>query len=179
MANKTGLPGSAEPWGRAVDKRLGELEHRAGITSTTLEGLQSSVDKTVFAAFDYGQNIANGVNAKLTLDWPVEVQFVSSTGMFEVTVSASGLVMAGASLGISFESDEWPSDIYFDIPARGVVASCAEGDVRYAPFAGSRSTLISTRPGIFNLSLYAFANTTINASAQAFIHEAQLSVKAV
>lgn len=179
MANKTGLPGSAEPWGRAVDKRLGELEHRAGITSTTLEVMRGSVDKTVFADFPYGQNIANGVTGKLAIDWPTEVQFVSSTGLFEVTVSMSGLVMAGATVGVSFESDEWPADIYFNIPAYGVVASCAAADVRYAAFSGSRSTIMSTRPGIFKLSLYVTADTTINANSQAYINDAQLSVKAV
>lgn len=179
MANKTGLPGSAEPWGRAVDKRLGKLEHSAGITAGVLDGMQSSVDKTVFANYELGQQILQGVSGKVDLTIPTSVQFVSGTGLFEVTVSLGGLVMAGASLGCSFESDQFPPDIYFDIPAWGVVGSSANADVRYAPFSSSKSTIFSTRPGVYNFSLYLTTNTTITASSQAFVNKAQLSVKAV
>lgn len=179
MANKTGLPSNAAPWGRTVESRLFNLERKAGITADVLGALQGSADKTVFASFTTGQNIANGVNDKVSLSWPTQVQYVSSTGIFEVTVSVDGLVMAGASLGVSFESLEYPSSIYFDIPKYGVVASCAEADVRYAPFSGSKSTIFSTRPGVYTFSLYAVANTTFNANSLAFIHECQLSVKAV
>lgn len=179
MANKTGLPGSAEPWGRKVEDRLGKLEHKAGITADVLEGMQGSVDKTVYADFPDGQNIANGVSGYTPLTWPTQVQFVSSTGLFEVTVSLSGLVAAGAKLGVSFESDEYPASISFDIPKYGVAASCASADTAYVPFSSSRSTVLSNRPGIYTFSLYVAANTTANASSLAFINEAQLSVKAV
>jgi hypothetical protein len=142
--------------------------------------MQGAVDKTVVANFTLGQQWLNGVGpAKVSLTLPAQVQFVSSTGLFEVTVTASGLCMAGATLGVSFESDEYPATIYFDIPDRGVVSGSANADVRYVPFSGSRSTVLSTRPGVYKFSLYAFVNTTITASAQAFLHEAQLSVKAV
>jgi hypothetical protein len=87
--------------------------------------------------------------------------------------------MAGANLGVSFESDEYPAEIYFDIPKYGVTGSCANADVRYAPFSGSRSTLFSNRPGVYKFSLYVSANTTTTANSLAFINEAQLSVKAV
>ena len=179
MTNKTGLPGSAEPWGRNVEKRLSKLEHKAEITDSVLDGMQGLVDKTVFADFELGQNIANGVNGTLALTIPTEVQFVSGTGLFEVTVSLGGLVMAGATLGCSFQSDEYQPDIYFGIPKWGVVASCANADVRYAPFQSSKSTVLSARPGIYKFSLYLTADTTTTASAQAFVNKAQLSVKAV
>lgn len=179
MANKTGLPGSAEPWGRTVEGRLGKLEHKAGITADVLDGMQGSVDKTVYADFPYGQNIANGFSGYTSIGWPTEVQFVTSTGLFEVTVSLSGLVLAGATLGVSFESDEYPASINFDIPKYGVVACGATADLGYTPFSSSKSTVLSNRPGVYNFSLYVIANTTANASSQAYINDAQLSVKAV
>lgn len=177
--NKTGLPGTAEPWGREVDKRLDVLERKSGIMADTLGGLQDSADKTVFAEFNTGQNIANGVTGKIALTTPTQVQYVSSTGLFEVTVSLTGLVSAGATLGVSFESELYPSDIYFENARYGVTASCANADTRWVPFSGSRSTVLSARPGVYTFSLYAVAYTTVTASAQAFINQTQLSVKAV
>lgn len=179
MANKTGLPGSAEPWGRSVESRLSGLEHRAGITSDVLDGLQDSVDKTVVAGAESGQNFLNGVSGKVASNSPVEVQYVSSTGLFEVTVSLAGLVSYGSIIGAGFEAEQWPYDVYFEIPSNGPVASCAVTEARWVPFAQSRSTIISTRPGVYNLSLYFYANTTQNTSSQAFVNKVQLSVKAV
>jgi len=180
MHNNSGLPGTAQPWGRSVDKRLTSLERRAGLTDAALTS-GADADKTVLSNFTIGQNIANGVSGTLPLDWPAQVQYVSSTGLFEVTVGLSGLVMAGAVLGVSFESEEFPADIYspFNIPKYGVVATSAKADVVWAPFSSSRSTVISTRPGIYKLNLYVLANTTATASAQAYIKECHLSVKAV
>ena len=178
--NKTGLPGSAEPWGRTVEKRLGKLEHQTGIMSGVLdEALHTRANKTVFAEYNFGMNIANGVNGKVALDLPVQVQYVTSTGLFEVTVSLSGLVVGGATLGLSFEGDQYPSDVYFDMPKYGISGSCAVDELRYLPVTGSRSTVITARPGPYTLNLYAWANNTASAQSQAFIHKAQLSVKAV
>lgn len=178
--NRSGLPGSAEPWGRDVEKRLGKLEHKTGLTATALDTLQHSrADKTVYAEYNYGMNLANGINGKVALDYPVEVQYVSSTGLFEVTVSLAGLVLGGSTLGLSFEGDEFPSDVYFDMPKYGVSGSCATGELRYIPLTGSRSTVISARPGVYNMSLYAWCNNTASAQALAYIQKAQLSVKAV
>lgn len=179
MANKTGLPGTAAPWARDVESRLGKLERQAGITADTLNGMQAVVDKSVHAEFVVSQNFANGVNGKVPMDAPCQVQFVSSTGLFEVTVSLSGLVLGGAWLGVSFESDEYPSNIYQGIPQYGVVGASAKADLTYAPFSSSKTTMFSNRPGVYKFSLYAAANTTVTASAQAYINDAQLSVKAV
>jgi hypothetical protein len=180
MSNKTGLPGSAQPWGRTVDDRLNKLERATGLQSDVLKEMQGAVDKTVTAKFTVAQQWLNGVGpAKVSLLTPTLVQFVSSTGLFEVTVAASGLCMAGATLGVSFESDEYPADIYYDIPKWGVVSGSANADVRYVPFSCSRSNVMSTRPGVYKFSLYAFVNTTLTASSQAFLEDAQISVKAV
>lgn len=179
MANKTGLPGSAQPWGRTVEDRLSKVERATGLNTAALDGMGSMVDKTVVATFSLGQQWLNGVNGQSALTLPTEVQFVSSTGLFEVTVSASGMCMAGANLGVSFESLEYPANIYFDVPDYGVVAGSANADVRYVPFSASRSTIMNTRPGIYKFSLYAFVNTTITVNSQAFLQDAQISVKAV
>jgi len=177
--SKVALLGRATPWGRWLERRVDALERKLNVTSDTVNGMQESFDKTVYANYDHAMNIDNGVNGKLALSIPTECQYVSSTGLFEVTVSASGLVLGGGTLGVSFESDQFPSDLYFDIPAYGVVAGSSGNELRYVPFAGSRSTIISTRPGVYNFSLYAIANTAQNANSIAYLHKCQLSVKAV
>lgn len=174
-----GLPGTAVPWGRKIDHRLHEVEHKLGITSDAVDGMLGPMDKTVVSSFELGQSILNGVSGRVEPNSAVAVQYVSSTGLFEVTVSLAGLVSYGAVLGAGFEADEWPYDIYFEIPRNGPVASCAVTEARWFPFAISRSTVISSRSGVFDLSLYLYANTTQNASSQAFVNKVQLSVKAV
>lgn len=171
--------GGAAQWGRLIERRLDKVEQQAGITADAVKNLSQSLDKTVYAEFTLGQNIANGVTGRVSLDLPTKVKFASSTGLFEVTVTLSGLVMAGATLGASFESLQYPADIYFDIPKYGVVSSSANADVRYSPFSGSRSTILSTRPGVYEFSLYVAANTTATVNSQAFIRDCQISVKAV
>lgn len=179
MANKTGLPGTAMPWGRKTDNRLDRLEHRLNLTSDAVDGILGPVDKTVVAGFELGQSFLNGVNGKVAPNSPVGLQYVSSTGLFEVSISLAGLLSYGSVLGAGFESVEWPYDVYFDIPSNGPVASCGPTESRWVPFAQSRSTIVSSRPGVFNLSLYFFANTTQNLDSQAFVNKVQLSAKAV
>lgn len=179
VTTNTGLPGTAVPWGRKTDTRLDRLEQRLNITNETVDGMLGPVDKTVVATYDTGQSIANGLVGKVAPSTPVDVQYVSSTGLFEVTVTLAGLNSYGSVLGAGFESAEWPYDIYFEIPRNGPVASCAPTESRWVPFAQSRSTIISARPGVFDLSLYFYVNTTQNASSQAFVNKVQLSVKAV
>lgn len=176
---KTGLPSSAMPWGRQTDTRLDQLEHLMDVTREDVNSHLGPLDKTVVGSFDSGQNIANGVSGRVEPNSPVALQYISSTGLFEVTLTLAGLVSYGAVLGAGFESAEMPYDIYFEIPPNGPVASCSPTDSRWVPFAQSRSTIVSTRPGVFDLALYFYANTTLNASAQAFVNKVQLSVKAV
>ena len=179
MVSNSGLPGTAVPWGRKTDGRLDRLEHRLNLTSDAVDGMLGSADKTVVAGFELGQSILNGVSGRVEPSSPVALQYVSSTGLFEVTVTLAGLNSYGSVLGAGFESDEWPYNVYFEIPSNGPVASCAPTESRWVPFAASRSTIVSSRPGVFNLSLYFYANTTQNASSQAFVNKVQLSVKAV
>jgi hypothetical protein len=82
-------------------------------------------------------------------------------------------------VGVSFESEEYPATIYQGIPQYGVIAGCAKADLNYVPFSSSKTTMFSARPGVYNFSLYAVADTTVTASAQGYINDAQLSVKAV
>lgn len=173
------LPGSAVPWGRFMEGRVKKLENRLNIVSDTLDAMGSQVDKTVFTSYEYGMNISNGANGRLSLDQPTNVQFVSGSGLFEVTVTLAGLVSYGAVLGAGFESDEYPYETYFDIPRYGVVASCAPTDTRWVPFASSRATILSARPGVYTFNLFLHAVTTQNAQSVAFVNKAQISVKAV
>lgn len=173
------LPGASIPWGRTVEDRLQKVENSLSIARETLDGLGSRVDKTVFATYDGGQNIANGVNGRVELTSPCEVQFVSGSGIFEITVSMGGLVQYGAVLGLGYEGTLWPYEVYFDMPSEGVVGSCDPGDSRWVPLAFSRSTIVTNRPGVYNLSLYIHAKTDLNASSVAYLQQAQLSVKAV
>jgi hypothetical protein len=182
MASKNDLstlPGPAIPWGRKVEDRLKKVEDTLNIATTTLDGLGSRVNQTVYASFEYGQNIANATTGRVELSVPCEVQYVSGTGLFEVTVTLAGLVQYGGVLGLGFEGTLWPYETYFDIPSNGVVASCAVDDSRWVPFAYSRSTVVSARPGVYNLALYLHANMTNNAQSVGYLNKAQLVVKAV
>lgn len=173
------LPSASVPWGRGVESRLEKVENSLKIARDTLDGMGDRVDKTVFATYDYGQNIANGVNGRVELSSPCEVQFVSGSGMFEITVSMGGLVQYGAVLGVGFEGTMWPYEVYFDMPSEGVVGSCAPTENRWVPLAYSRSTIVTNRPGVYNLKLYIHAKTNLNATSVAYLQQAQLSVKAV
>lgn len=173
------LPGPSIPWGRTVENRLKSVENTLNITKSAVDGMGDRVDQTVYASYEYGQNIANATLGRVALDQPCEVQFVSGTGLFEVTVTMGGLVQTGGVLGLGFEGTLWPYESYFDIPSYGVVATCDPGDTRWVPFAGSRSTVISARPGVYNFALYLHANMTVNATAVGYLNKAQLVVKAV
>lgn len=173
------LPGSAIPWGRKTETRLGDVELLSRRNAEDIAALRGPVDKTVVASFNTGQNIAYNVTGKVALSTPTVAQYVSSTGLFEVTVSLAGLVMAGGILGLGFEHELFPYETYFDSPKNGVVGSCDPSDTRWVPFSGSRSTIISTRPGVYALSLYLHVNTTQNATSKAFVDDAQISIKAV
>lgn len=173
------LPGNAVPWGRKVESRLDKVESTLNIHNAALDALGSQVDKTVYTSYEYGLNIANGTTGRLDFDQPTSVQFVSGTGLFEVTVSLAGLVSYGAVLGACFESEQYPYETYFDIPSYGVVASCAPTDDRWVPFASSRSTILSNRPGIYVFNLYLHAAANQNATSAAYVNKAQISVKAV
>jgi hypothetical protein len=172
------LPGASVPWGRTVEKRLLKVESTLGVHQETIDKFGSQVDKTVVATYDFGMNIGPGVTGKLALDQPTNVKFISSTGLFEVTVSIAGLVSNGSIMGIGFESDAHPYDVYFDFPVDGVVGTCLPTDNRWVPVAASRSTILTTRPGVFSANLYLHVNNT-GTTAQAFLKKAQLSIKAV
>lgn len=173
------LPSASVPWGRTVENRLEKVENSLSIARSTLEGMGDRVDKTVFATWDYGQNIVNGTNGRVELSAPCAVQFVSGSGIFEITVSMAGLVQYGAVLGLGYEGTLWPYDVYFDMPNNGVVGSCDPGESRWVPMAFSRSTIVTTRPGVYNLALYIHAKTDLNATSVAYLKQTQLSVKAV
>lgn len=173
-----GVPPTAQPWARKVDSRLDATERKLGIISESLDGVPD-LDKTVYYEFSTGQNIALGTAGRVEPTTPVAVRFVSSTGLFEVTVSMSGMVRDGAIFGASFESNEVPYEVQYDIPKYGVAFSAPIGQTAWSPFAGSYSTVLNTRPGVQNLSLYLYGVCTAGANSAAYLNRARLSVKAV
>lgn len=173
-----GVPPTAQPWARSVDGRLGDVERQLGIVSDTLGGIPD-LDKAVFSEFSTGQNIAVGTTGRVAPSAPVQVKFASSTGLFEVTVSLAGLVRDGGIFGASFESGEVFYEVSFDLPKYGVAFSAPIGQTPWSAFSQSYSTVLSTRPGIQNLSLYLYANCTAGANSAAYLKRARLSVKAV
>lgn len=181
MVNQTvnSLPSSSVPWGRKVESRLDDIESTLGIHTDELGNLAGQVDKSVTAFYETPMTFANGISGKQVLTTPTSVQFVSGTGMFQVTVSMEGLSQAGANIGFGFEAPEFPFDSYFGLPKYGVSGSSAQADNRYIPLALSRSTTFTTRPGVYGFSLYALVDTTITASSQAYLLRGQISVRAV
>ena len=163
------------PWARTVENRLGNISatmDRLGIGS-------ADTDTAVFAEYDGGQNILTGVNGRVIPPAPVAVQYASSTGFFEVTVSLAGMVRDGGVLGAGFESNDYPLDVQYDIPHNGVVFSAPLGQTAWLPFAQSYSTIISARPGVQRLSLYLWGNMTAGGNSAGYLKRARLSIQAV
>lgn len=178
MANLKGVATASLPWARTVESRLSEatrvLSNLGYNTSRTADA-----DKTVFYEFSTGQNIAVGVTGRVEPTSPIAVRYVSSTGLFEVTVSLAGLVRDGAILGAGFESQEVPYEVEYDLPRYGVTAQAPAGQTAWKPFSASYSTVISTRPGVQDMALYLYAVCNTGASSAAYVKRARLSVKAV
>jgi hypothetical protein len=173
-----GVPPTAQPWARKVDDRLDKAERALGILDAAVSDIPL-LDKTVFSEFSTGQNIALGTTGKVAPSAPVAVRFASSTGTFEVTVSLSGMVRDGAIFGAGFESADMPYEVAYDLPKYGVSFSAPIGQTQWFPFAQSYSTVISTRLGVQDLSLYLYAVCTAGTNSAAFVNRARLSVKAV
>jgi len=173
-----GVDPASLPWARSVESKLSGLERGLSALGYNVNRMPDS-DKAVYAEFSLGQNINTGTNGKIDLTYPTSVRYSSSTGVFEVTVSLAGLVRDGAVLGLGFESDEFPSVIEYDLPLYGVVDSALVGATYWKPFAASYSTTITTRPGVQDLSLYAYAVCTSGDYSAGFIKRASLSVKPV
>jgi hypothetical protein len=173
-----GIPPTGQQWARGVEADLKNVKRKLGIVGDALAGVPE-LDKTVYAEFSNGQNISSGVSGKVAPSQPVKVRFVSSTGLFEVTVSLAGLVRDGAIFGAGFESQEIPSVIEYDIPKDGVVSSAPIGQTSWTPFAASYSTVITARPGVQDLSLYLYAVCTAGEYSAAYLKRTRLSVKAV
>ena len=174
----SGVPPKAQPWARAVDGDLKRIKRSLGILDTNLSAIPD-LDKAVFSEFSTGQNLAVGTNGRVEPTVPIKVRFVSSTGLFEVTVTLSGLVRDGAIFGAGFESLEVPYDVAFDIPRYGVAHSAPLAQTAWSPFSSSTSTVLSTRPGVQDLSLYLYGVCTQGANSAAYLKSARLSVKAV
>lgn len=173
-----GVPPTAQPWARGVDSRLDKVETSLGILDTTVADLPA-LDRPVYAEFTTGQNIALGTNGRVAPSTPVAVRFASSTGLFEVTVSLAGLVRDGAIFGASFESKEVQYEVSYDLPLYGVAHSAPIGQTAWSPFAASYSTVLSTRPGVQDLSMYFYAVCTAGGNSAAYMKRTRLSVKAV
>lgn len=169
-----GVPTNVLPWARGVESRLDDLKATVG----RLGGKSGAADKVVYGE-SLGQNIALGTNGRVAPTTAVALRYVSSTGLFEVTVSLAGLVRDGAILGAGFESGDQPYEITYDLPAYGVVAQAPVGQTAWKPFSASYSTVISTRPGVQDLSLYLYSVCTAGAASASYVKRARLSVKAV
>lgn len=178
MAAINGVTPKAMPWARKVESRLDGAEKALNALGYNMSTIPDA-DKTVFSEFTLGQNVLQGVSGRVEPTTPVMVKYASSTGLYEVTVSLSGLVRDGAVLGFSFESVARPYEIYFDIPTYGVVGKAPIGETVWTPFSASFSTVFTDRPGVQELTGYLYANCTAGVNSAAFVRRARLSVKAV
>lgn len=170
-----GIPSPVLPWARTVESRLDELKSAVG----RLGGKPGDADKTVFSEYSLGQNVPSATNGKVAFNSPVALRYMSTTGLFEVTVSLAGMVRDGAIMGAGFESNDVPYEVLYDIPLYGVVAQAPVGQTAWKPFSASYSTVISTRPGVQDLSLYLYGVCTTSLNSAGFVKRARLSVKAV
>jgi len=168
------IPTNVLPWARGVESRLDSLALAVG----RLSGKPEGSDKLVYAE-SLGQNISLGTNGRVAPTTPVALRFVSSTGLYEVTVSLAGLVRDGAILGAGFESVDQPYEVTYDLPSYGVVDQAPVGQTAWKPFSASYSTVMSSRPGVQDMSLYLYSVCTAGAASAAYVKRCRLSVKAV
>jgi hypothetical protein len=169
-----GVPTNVLPWARTVESRLDSLAAAVG----RLGGKPGTADKTVYAESG-AQNLSLGTNGKVSPSTAVALRYLSTSGLYEVTVSLAGLVRDGAIMGAGFESVDYPYQIDYDVPRYGVVAQAPVGQTAWKPFSASYSTVISARPGVQDLSLYLYGVCTVGANSAGFVNRARLSVKAV
>lgn len=170
-----GITPAALPWARSVEKRIGDLT----ASVSRLGAKPTDADKTAYSEYSSGQNLAVGTNGRVAPTVPVALRYVSTTGLFEVTVSLAGMVRDGATLGASFETEDYPYDVLYDVPTFGVVAQAPVGQTAWKPFSASYSTVISSRPGVKDLNLYLYAVCTAGANSAGYVKRVRLSVKAV
>jgi len=169
-----GVPTNVLPWARTVESRLEELKSALG----SLGGKPGTADKTVYAESGL-QNISYGTNGRVDPTTAVALRYLSTSGLFEVTVSLAGMVRDGAIMGAGFETTSIPYEVTYDIPKYGVVAQAPIGQTAWKPFSASYSTVISARPGVQDLSLYLYGVCTTSVNSAGFVSRARLSVKAV
>lgn len=170
-----GVPSNTRPWAREVESRLDTLA--AAVKRLGIAPLDT--DRTAYAETPVSQNMALGTNGKVAPTVPVNVRYVSSSGLYEVTVSLAGLVRDGATLGAGFESLAVPYMVEYDIPKYGVVDQAPVGQTAWKPFSASYSTVITSRPGVQDLSLYFYAVCTAGPNSAGFVSRSRISVKAV
>jgi hypothetical protein len=170
-----GITPGAMPWARTVESRFADIQRSLGYLGVKAP----DVDRAVFSEDPYGQNIALGFSGRVPPNNPVAVRYVSSTGIFEVTVSLAGLVRDGAILGAGFESQDVAYEVNYDIPVYGVVDQAPLGQTAWKPFSASYSTVLNSRQGVQNLSLYLYSVCTAGANSAAYVKRCRLSVKAV
>lgn len=173
-----GVPPTAQPWARGIEADLKEAKRKLGILDKA-NAAGPGLDQAVFYETATAQNIGPAESGKVDPTNPVAVRYVTSTGLFEVTVSLSGLVRDGATLAAGFESEEFPFEVKYDLPKYATTFSAPIGQTAWSPFSQSYSTVLSTRPGVKDLSLYFYAVCTAGPNSFAFVHRALLSVRPV
>lgn len=154
---------------------MGRALSRLGVSLSD----RPDADKTVFSDYSNGQSFLAGTSGRVEPVSPIAVRFVSGTGLFEVTVSLSGLVRTGGILGAGFESIEFPYEVAYDLPKNGVAASAPIGSTAWIPFSSSYSTILTARPGVKDFNIYYYSVCTADINSAAFVNRCQLSVKAV
>ena len=100
-----GITPAALPWARSVEKRIGDLT----ASVSRLGAKPTDADKTAYSEYSSGQNLAVGTNGRVAPTVPVALRYVSTTGLFEVTVSLAGMVRDGATLGLALRLRTTPT----------------------------------------------------------------------
>lgn len=159
----TSAPPQMQPWVRATDNRLDDLDQSVYDLNNALS-LIGVPDKTVYvpgpAASYAGGVIGTAIPANST------VQFVNSTGLIQVTISASLLATLNGSIGAGFFLDGAGPYVNNNFPVNGVQFRDATNTSAGSGTGMSYTVAIPIRKGLHTAGIFYNANNPGSGTGQ-------------
>lgn len=173
-----GAPKELQSW-------LGQTDSRLEVAESNLSSLQQGLaqipqpDKSVFTTPALGTFATTGSAAQVFYPASNTVIYSNTTGLMEVTITATLRTFNGARLGVGFYYDLLTPIINNGVPQYGVADSGAS-TTAWTSYGSSYSFVFPVRPGSYTCGIYYYSDNTMNpASSQAYVDYAQLIVRSV
>lgn len=163
----------SQPWIRSVETRQNRLEEKA--RNLEYEVNRRAVpDKAVFT--DATPYTGSGSASEVSYPTNSSVVHTNTTGLIEVTVSATLRASDFAGVGVGVFFDELSPTLLNGAPKYGVSYRASSGE---SIMGASYTSVFSVRPGTREIGLYYFTDTTAMSGAIAGIDLATIIVRSV